>query len=492
MRDAVEGFYERAAKEGREAGIRAMLSDLKANPAVSDAKVCGAATVVVTYKGGYQEFFLAPPEASRGARGGGGSSPDLGGAFRRPERAPGTTAVIQRAQFMPMGAGGGMMPPTGGGGSGEAAWLSYEPEPVSHGDAPAERTALILAAFHTLPVLIPGSNGVHYWTFASKGEDLGPIQENLRHAKYDVSATYIDQAVTVKLLYEKLKDKRWGVFFFSTHGGTLEDDAILSTGEEIPLQFSLTPETRQEFLERYFREYLERSVGGSIGQAEYLLLKDDIIAGWIDTDLPFVAVKSRFFRDIGADFSSSLVYLSACESAKTNYFREAMRPRSYAGWRTEVDMELGADMNKEFFRCLSRRTRSDREAWEFAVRTCLGRGWDQRYRSAEGPAKELVDARNFVVYRQNQSEPFKYLALEQVMMIQAVRRQVCTYKGGKGMADTVENLYNYDPNEGAINPQFFYKGAFNRQDVPKWMIDEVKGELCGYGGSPSRFTLEEN
>ncbi len=483
MRDAVQGFYARAAKEGRESAMKAMVADLRRNPSVSDARVCGAATVLVTYKGGYQEFFLAPPLFPEKTRGGGGSSPATALAACAPD-----VTIPQGYQWiMP----GGWQPPEVGMTSEEAAWLTCEPEPVSRGDAPPDRTALILGAFHTLPVLLPGSTRDHYITFKEKGENLEQLKQSLKDANYQVDGPHIDANVTVKLLVDKLKNKRWGVFFFSTHGGLLDRDAIMSTGEEVPVQFSITPSTRQDFLDHYFDDYLDRSVGGSLGQADYQRLRSGIMVGFMYDDIPFVAVKSKFFSLLGTDYSASLVYFSACESAVTGYFRDAMKPRSYAGWLSEVDMALAADMNKQFFRCLCRKTRSDREAMTFAVKDCWGiRGWEKIYNTGTSLDKERQDPHHFAVFRRGSLQNEQIFTVNQFMMIHACRTWVCQRKGGQGLEDTVNALYGYEHGNKQKETEFYLQ-AFNRVDVPKWQIDEVKGELCGYGGNPARFTLEE-
>lgn len=489
LRDAVQGFYARAARDGREAAMKAMVTQLQANPSVSSAEVCGAATVLVTYKGGYQEFFLAPPLYPERTRSGGGSSPQS--ALWRPDALGRGEAVIQRAQFLPQGLGGGLGPPSVGDNSAEAAWLNCEPEPVSKGDAPMDRTALILGAFHTLPVLLPGSSCDHYLTFKEKGENLDQLKQYLEDANYRVDGPHLDSAVTVKLLVDKLRNARWGVLFFSTHGGILRNDAILSTGEEVPVPFSITPQTRQDFLDRYFNDYLDRSVGASLGQAEYRRLRSGIMVGFMYDDIPFVAVKSSFFTALGADFSASLVYLSACESAATGYFRDAMKPRSLAGWITEVDMALSADMNKQFFRCLCRKTRSDREAMTFAIKDCWGiRGWQRIHDTCNSIDRPRMDAHNFAVFRRGAAQSEQIFTVNQFMMIHACRTWVCQRKGGQGLEDTVNALYQYEHGNKAKETEFFLQ-AFNRVDVPQWQIDQVKGELCGYGGNPTRFTLEE-
>ena len=50
---------------------------------------------------------------------------------------------------------------------------------------------------------------------------------------------------------------------------------------------------------------------------------------------------------------------------------QALRARSFVGWAGEVDMELAAEVNGPLWHCLSRKTRSDREAMDFAMNYLL-------------------------------------------------------------------------------------------------------------------------
>ena len=514
LSQATQGSCAIASRDGREAALKAVATALQKNPAVKTAKICGSATVLVTYQDGYQEFFLAPPGESRTTS----KQEEPGDAMLgRPRSAVRVrvlrrrrhgAAPLQRVQFLRLG--GGPLPGMPGiPGSAAAQWLAYEPDPISKGDAPPERTALILAPFDTLPVLIPGTGGAAFPTFKSMGEKLGVIQDYLKHAHYDTSNTFTNQQVTVKLLYEKLKDQRWGVFFMSTHSGFEDDDAILITGEEVPQQFSATPGSREQFLDQYFQNYLDTSVAGSLGPEVYQRLRASIIVGFIYQDhIPFIAIKSSFFKAAGADFSKSMVVLSACESAATSYvnsgnrqsvqvkgnFRDALGARSFAGWTTDVDTELGADIDQEFFHYLSRKTRSDREAMQFAIDECMdahGHDWTSRKDHAAPKDRYKMEAKNFVIYRKGKNTPETFLLPAQLMMARAARHWTCQFKGGKGLDESMDNLCKYDPKEPSINPQFYFKEALNCVDVPRAQIDEVKGELCGYGGDPARFTLEE-
>jgi hypothetical protein len=511
LSDAIQGSSEVAQQNGREAALKYVAEALRKNPDVKSAKICGSATVLVTYQDGYQEFYLAPPSSARAKK--------QDSSLQRENRT-GLQHVthpiarkhrgamkLLRTQVMLPGLGPGpLMIPGGRGGSAEQQWLANEPEPVSHGDAPPDRTALILAPFHSLPLCIPGTGGAIHPTFENMGEDLEAIKGYLNDAHYDTSSTFVDRQVTVKLIYDKLKEKRWGVFFMATHSGFDEGEGILVTGEQVPIPFSGSRKGRRKFLDDYFQKYLDQNVGGALGQDAYQQLRNSIMVGYVYEDrIPFVAIKSSFFRAVGADFSRSLVVLSACQSAAAGFtdpetdqsfpalsFRETMGARSFAGWSTEVNTELSADIDKEFFHCLSRRTRSDREAMQFAIEDCLGpHDWRHRQAAAADSDKPKMDAHNFMLYRKGKNEPEKYLIDVQLMMSRAARHWTCQFYGGKKLDESVNNLYKYDPDDPKIEPDLYFKEAFNRMKVPKEQIDEVKGELCGYGGDPSRFTLEE-
>jgi hypothetical protein len=491
---AIEGFYANVGKQGRAACLRNMAQQLQREPAVQSAKIYDEKLLLVTYRTGYREFFLAPAVSN---------APVVQAAQEPETETPGTDAGLSslgpitplRSRLLPVQFLPGGMPPAVNPAGPFEAWLAREPEPISHGDAPPEKTALILAPFHTLPVLIPDGKGLHYKTFADGGEDLDYIKQQLENAGYPVEGPYIDAQVNVKRLYDSLKNKSWGVFYFSTHGGVLEDedDAVLSTGEQVPMEFSVTPEKREQYLKGYFEKYLQQSVGNSLGKEAYEELDGSLMVGFMYDDIPFVAIKSGFFRAVGANFSSSLVYLSGCETAKSSHFRDVMHARSFAGWKMETDMDVAADMSKAFWRCLSRKTRSDREAMDFGIIYLLGAKNYGAKVSAYGPT---WNPRNFVVYRQGRTEPEKPLTPIQRTMLLTARefafRQSHVSGAQEDLPGLVAQLYkcNAEGNKLGLGANLYCVQAFNGVTVADSEIDEVKGELCGYGDKP-RFTLIE-
>jgi hypothetical protein len=402
-------------------------------------------------------------------------------------------AIVESAHAQPMpmgGLGGPVMPIPGGGTFSEYAWLANEPEPVSHGDAPPVRKALILSAFHTVPLRSLTGPSYLFYTMQSKGEDLKGIVKELKHANYNVEGQPItDQCVTVKLLIEQLSGKSWGVFFFSTHGGIDEDDQLLSTGEEIPESVCMSYKDREKYLEKY----LDNFKLFNLTNDQFKRLSNQIDFGFVhDGEIPFVLVKSGFFAAINADFSHTLVYLSACDTSDLPNFRNAMQPRAFLGWEGIVAESMNADMSLAFFRCLSRRTRSDREAWDFGVKYCQWKRDHNTQLSQKEKSSPKMDPHNFKLYRWGKSEPEKELSSQVCILLKFVRGWVCTYNGGKGLDETVHSLYLCDKKEINIaKTSDFCKGAFNGQDIPDKELDIVKGESCGYQGGQPRFTLEE-
>src|SRR5205823_2057118 len=147
------------------------------------------------YRSGYREFFLTPskptatPRKPRAA-GQGGLPPAerlRTGAYAQMTPDP----AILKVQLLPGGR------PLNLDRSGRFdAWLAREPEPISRGDAPTSKTALLLSAFNALPVLIPNGEGLKYKTFAEAGEKLNEIAGYLQQAGYKVEGPHTDAGVS--------------------------------------------------------------------------------------------------------------------------------------------------------------------------------------------------------------------------------------------------------------------------------------------------------
>jgi hypothetical protein len=170
-----------------------------------------------------------------------------------------------------------------------------------------------------------------------------------------------------------------------------------------------------------------------------------------------------------------------------------LRARSFVGWGGEVHMELAAEINGPLWRCLSRKTRSDREAMDFAMNYLLeARGFDEKMKTYGA----TWDPRKLAVYRQGKTETEKPLASAQHTMLMTVREYAFRRKGqpgGENLPELVNRLYACSAaGKGTgLGAEPFCRDALIGAKVPATLIDEIKGELCGFGGSPARFTLVE-
>lgn len=508
---AIERYYTDVGKQGRTACLETLASELRRAPTVSDATVYDGRTLLVTYLSGYQEFFLAPPLYT---------GPDRPPAAEPEEEAPqgldlpmsenrsasdGLMKVACSADDLPWRSGdesdlnghllpvqflpGGAGIPGGPGGfnakSRFEAWLGPEPEPVSQGDAPQAKAALILAPYQSLPVLLPGSQRDHYSSFGEYGENPGYVAGVLQKAGYQVEGPLLDAQVTVKRLYELLKDRAWGVLYFSTHGGDVGDETVLSTGQQVPARVNTSHASREK--------YLQDSVTRDLGKDAWVKLKESLMVGFVYDDVPFISIKSGFFRVVNADFSAGLAYMSGCETAHSTYLRGNLHARSFVGWKGETHMELTGDMSNAFWRCLGRKTRSDRESMDWGINYLLGaKGYNEKM-SIYGPT---YDPNKLVVYRAGQVEPEKRLTGPQHLMLYTCRIYALRKRAAGNDEDLpgiVAQLYvcNEENSGTGLGANPFCREALNGVQSDTSVIDEVKGELCGYGSARSRFALVE-
>lgn len=498
LNDAIERYYVNVRTQERAACLESLAVELKSSPTVADAVVHDGKILLVTYRSGYREFFLAPalgqrPEHPPAVAPEGVPPPEeleLPMSRHLPQAGEGQYLFcsasyaprIMPAQFLPGGPGGqGLFNPR----NRFEAWLEPEPEPASHGDAPASKTALILAPYQNLPILIPGSKSDHYSTFGEYGEDPGYIAAVLKKAGYEVEGPHLDQQVTVKRLYELMKDRSLGVLYFSTHGGDVGSETILSLGQQIPAKFNESPKTREK--------YLKDTVTRDLGADAWPKLKGSLMVGCVYNDVPFISITNSFFRAVNLDLSAGLAYMSGCDTAMSPYLRDSMRARSFVGWKSETHMELTGDMSKAFWRCLDRKTRSDREAMDWGINYLLGaKGYDEKLKVYGA----TYDPKNLVVYRAGRNQPEARLTGPQHLMLYTCRAFALRKRAAGNPEDLpgiASQLYvcNEEDQGTGLGANPFCRDALNGVTFDRSVIDEVKGELCGYGGTPARFTLVE-
>ena len=477
LNEVVGRFYGEIGKQSRGALLRQLASELQQYPKVTEAKVSGERVLSVTYSWGYQEFFLAPEMGSAESSQG---KPAEEETSVTPRLHPASWQAFTQFPRLP-GAGG---PPGLNVEEKFANWLLYEPEPVSHNDAPSSKNALLLSAFHSLPLLIPTKEGKppHYMTFQEAGENLEQISTELAHAGYNVDRS-VDQQVSLKNLYQLMK-RPWGVVYFNTHAGLLEEknengDTLLSTGEQVPLRWRASPELRDQ--------YLQNAMKDAVG-TEYEKFKPCVTVAFVYDTIPFIALKSCFFRMIGAYLSSSLVFINGCESARSRMLRSALNAKSLVGWKHEVQAQLAAEISGPFWRCLRRKTRADREATFYAIEYLWQRNTYYKNQARAFPDGSF-DPHNFVVYRQGRSNPEESFTFHEANFMRVVREWVCQRKGCQGLDETVAALYKCDKTDVGLGASEFCKNAFNGVNVPDKEIDTAKEELCGSQGP--RLTLVE-
>ncbi|MBU0517208.1 MAG: hypothetical protein KJ621_20835, partial [Proteobacteria bacterium] len=352
LRRAVDAFHQEIrVGASPDAALAKAAAGLRQSPKIKSVAVARK-TILVTYRSGRREFFLfVGSSPQKPGRRSGRIAPEgpWSGAARETGRPP--DGINVQALVAPPD---GPMAPL--------AWkfkrlLRLEPEPCSRGDAPSCRRALVLAPFDSQPLYASDNPRDKYESFSEGGHNLAAVIGPLRgKAKYEV-VVIKDQRVTVAEMYRQLQGC-WGLVYFDTHGGIITpSDFLLSTGTMIPASRCVTEAARQKFLDEHLTGLPAK-------------IRRHVLAGVVNGHC-FVAVTSGFFKAAGGDLGRALVFINGCETTQTPILRQAIDARVFLGWAADVDVHLAGDVLAPLFDCLSRRTRSGREAWDYAVRYLL-------------------------------------------------------------------------------------------------------------------------
>lgn len=469
LEQSIEIFLDALSRgTARGTAIQNLKTDLQQSPDIKSVELNSERSLKITYSSGYEEYFLAVQDFSGiPSSQPGGPSPPLSLV----------SYSMTPIQFF-------LNRPQTNRTSWYRTYLQYEPEPISKGDAPNYKNAVIFSAFHTIALPVPGGQGLKYMNFRDKGENLSVIEEALKKASYQVAPLIIDGSVTVEKIWE-IFNKSWGVVYFSTHGVCLNNgDYLISTGEQIPAQHRKTASSRASYLNSLLKSLGKKA---ALPSSLHPFFKIEYI-----NDAPFIVIHSDFFNNVKGDFSGSLVYINACESAKSTNLRIAINARAFAGWKQEIDMEMGGDFLKPFWGCLSLKTRSAREAMDYTKNYLLE---IKEYSKKLAVYGSSFDPNAFALWRKGASRETANLTQAQRRMLTAVREYAWLKKNSTGkeeLRQIVEELYNCQPKDiRGLGGKPFCRKAFVGRIPPLKEIDEAKGELCGYGGSPARFTLIE-
>lgn len=469
LEQSIETFLDALSRGiARGTAIQNLKANLQQSPDIKSVELSSERSLKITYSSGYEEYFLAVQDFSR-----------------IPSSQPGRPSLpLSLVSYSTTPIQFFLNRPQPDRTSWYRTYLQYEPEPVSRGDAPNYKNAVIFSAFHTIALSVPGGQGLKYLNFRDKGEDLAVVEGALKRASYQVDPPLIDGSVTVEKIWE-IFNKSWGVVYFSTHGVCLNNgDYLISTGEQVPSQQRKTASSRARYLNNLLKNLGKKA---SLPSSLHQYFKIEYI-----NDAPFIVIHSDFFKHVKADFSGSLVYINACESAKSTNLRNNINPRAFAGWKQEIDMEMGGDFLKPFWDCLSLKTRSAREAMDYTKNYLLEIKEYSRKMAVYG---STFDPNEFALWRKGASRETANFTQAQRRMLTAVREYAWLKKNSTGTEELLQivgELYNCQPKDiRGLGGKPFCRKAFVGRIPPVKEIDEVKGELCGYGGSPARFTLIE-
>ncbi len=469
----VDAFYrEIRAGASPAAALAKAAAGLRQSPKVKSVAVARR-TILITYQNGRQEFFLYV--ASSPKKTGPRSGRFAPGALRMmAARERGSPSDRINVQFMVSPRGGPVA---------SLAWkfkrlLRLEPKPCPSGDAPSCRRALVLAPFDRQPLYASDNPRDKYESFSEGGHNLAAVISPLRdRAKYEV-VVLKDQQVTVAGMYRQLQGC-WGLIFFDTHGGVTDkppSDFLLSTGTMIPASRCVTDAARKKFLDEHLAGLPAK-------------IRQHVKAGVVNGHC-FVAVTSGFFKAAGADLSRALVFINGCETTQTPILRKAVDARVFLGWAAEVDIHLAGDVLAPFFDCLSRKTRSGREAWDYAMRYLLKvMNYDQK----RGFWGAIRDPEKLHLFRRGASDPAKRLTYLQWRMAAAVRTYALRQQGrplGINWPGLFAQLLACRKRDiSGLKSMPFCRMAYFYEPAPPNRIVELMGEICG--GVAGRFTLQE-
>ena len=354
--DLVFAVFRRAVEDGKGAATAAEEAAKEAR------KQEGVEKVEVLKEGTGLEITLAPTP---------GAGKSRGYAWFATKPAPLTPPVQRKAMSSPL--------------AGDPRTHIDAKNPAGDPDAPAARTALIVAPFHsrsyyafTKAVWKEGPGGkpqvsMQYGktsTFKELGDDPYWLAEELRKADYNVKLLVDDQA-TPGPIFRALQTKP-SIIYFSTHGGVAgtEDggNAIASAGElGAKYKDVKNPVTVGERL---------RDLLNAEGLPE--AARAGITWGVMDSSNGFVfrapLLLPKFFEEaLGKQgVPGSLVYVDACYSAAYSDLARAFKAKAYLGHVATVAGWASARFARYIFSNMLHRGHSVREAWDRLVNLCNG------------------------------------------------------------------------------------------------------------------------
>ncbi|HMK56428.1 MAG TPA: hypothetical protein VK448_07320 [Dissulfurispiraceae bacterium] len=364
-----------------------------------------------------------------------------------------------------------------------ATWTVNQPEPVSHGDAPSHKTMALFSPFNAPQD--PRDDGN---LFSYDDALLARLQQKAAAAGYTLlgGKPFVNQQVTVKAIYDACLTSP-GVIYISTHGGASDDGTyLLSTGERIPETYQ-TPEA----LNRYIDQRIQQEFGLQARAVRPFVIAGTPYVRENEKKVYYLSITNGFFdllKKQRSDLSSSLVYIDGCEIMKSQKFRAEVSAKAILGWKADSASKLSKILAGHFWDCMVLKTRSDREAYDYAMQF-----------TAEDPEVQLRmqhgtkgwDVKNFQLYRRDKTEPEKWFPPVYRQVLMAVRKYVCRNPQANTLEQSLKNIADNRGKNFARTGSDFFKDAYASGEPTDQQLAEIKGELCGYGSGMPRFTMIE-
>lgn len=242
--------------------------------------------------------------------------------------------------------------------------VHLDPLPPTNSEAdPSNKSALFISPFHGERVFQWSSRrGV---VTASFGEwSKLDAKKQLLEAKGYTVKTLVDEEASVVNIIRALKSSP-GFINFHTHGF---GEGVLSTGTYL----GRTVEEAQTLLQGRVAQELRDADFGSVLTCAYAPQACAIGTANVsrsmrpDAQAHFVTVNPGFWQWMGAngaDFSQSLVLITACSTDETPHLRDAIQARAYFAMNVVSTSRVSGALIDYFVQTLGRRTRSAEEVY---------------------------------------------------------------------------------------------------------------------------------
>ena len=380
------------------------------------------------------------------------------------------------------------------------AWLAHEPEPIQLFDAPLTKKAVAI----TSPFYY------HQWQAQEdelKEYDIIDRPYLYGAALYLQDAGYeVDNKGWVNILelrdYIRIFTTDYGVIYWHTHGMWASKNdrdpptVWLSLGTP---SLKIPGDTADDVRNRYILYLREQFEGTGYNHIDF----DAHDCFLVDIDTGSLLVSAKFIEKLDNDYSDGLVFLEACHSAHDLSFRKAFNSKAFLGFTDTAYFPGGEMLSHDFFLCLSKKTRTAREAYDFSwgyVKHKTRSGYIGGYEEYTVAVDVTLD--RYKLYMKGSDAPqlcgpggqFEGLSSEvHAMLMQA--RKFAARDPDRSIEGEIEQLmkcfteYWFPGNSDALKSPYCHGARVGEPTIED--VRMAQGILGGYKDARTRFTLIE-